>query len=150
MKRLIRCNLERLVLNRLTLEKVLEIVRPGLVTRIPGAPPAVLGAANLRGKVIAVIDLGFCLKNTRTTRKDSGRFLVINYDDEPAALYVDRVFNIEEYTLSRLLSVPEEVQSPGRGTAGAIEKDGNFVILLDTSEIIKNFVLGRGHENAGS
>lgn len=34
-----------------------EIIEPGPITRAPGAPPWVLGAANLRGQALPVIDL---------------------------------------------------------------------------------------------
>ncbi len=39
------------------LSRLEEIVEPGPVTRAPGAPPWVLGAANLRGQALPVIDL---------------------------------------------------------------------------------------------
>ena len=39
------------------LSRLEEILEPGPVTRAPGAPPWVLGAANLRGQALPVIDL---------------------------------------------------------------------------------------------
>lgn len=39
------------------LSRLEEIVEPGAITRAPGAPPWVLGAFNLRGQALPVIDL---------------------------------------------------------------------------------------------
>lgn len=39
------------------LSRLEEVLEPGPVTRAPGAPPWVLGAANLRGQALPVIDL---------------------------------------------------------------------------------------------
>ncbi len=41
----------------LELSRLEEIVEPGPITRAPGAPPWLLGALNLRGQALPVIDL---------------------------------------------------------------------------------------------
>jgi chemotaxis signal transduction protein len=45
-----RCSLE--------LQQVEEVIRLGPVTPVPAAAPTVLGAMNLRGQVVAVLDAG--------------------------------------------------------------------------------------------
>lgn len=40
------------------LTAVEEVVEPGRLTRVPGAPPAALGVLNHRGRVVPVLDLG--------------------------------------------------------------------------------------------
>ncbi len=120
--------------------KISEIVRPGIVTRIPGASEFILGATNLRGRVIPVIDLAFCMKNIKTPTTDHSRFLVITHKNESAALYVDRVFNIDNYSTSSLLAVPDDLYSPDKGMIGVVKKNNRLTILLDPNELIDNFI----------
>jgi purine-binding chemotaxis protein CheW len=43
------------------LRQVQEVLEPRTVTRLPGAPPAVLGILNVRGVVVGVVDTGTVL-----------------------------------------------------------------------------------------
>ncbi len=43
------------------LRLVQEVLEPRAVTRLPGAPPAVLGVLNVRGVVVGVVDTGILL-----------------------------------------------------------------------------------------
>jgi purine-binding chemotaxis protein CheW len=43
------------------LRMVQEVLEPRSVTRLPGAPPAVLGILNVRGVVVGVVDTGVLL-----------------------------------------------------------------------------------------
>jgi len=43
------------------LRMVQEVLEPRVITRLPGAPPAVLGILNVRGVVVGVVDTGLLL-----------------------------------------------------------------------------------------
>jgi purine-binding chemotaxis protein CheW len=45
----------------LPVEGVLEVIALGEITAVPGADPAVLGVSNLRGQIVAVVDLAAVL-----------------------------------------------------------------------------------------
>lgn len=58
------------------LAAVREIVPFGLVTRLPGAPPAVAGVSNVRGLVVTVVDLGVRLADGPVDRAEGAVLLV--------------------------------------------------------------------------
>ncbi len=45
--------------------QVREVLRPGVITRVPGAPEIVVGIVNVRGAVVTVLDLSALLTGER-------------------------------------------------------------------------------------
>lgn len=56
----------------LPLATVREVVQPGHLSRVPRVPHAVLGIMNLRGRVVAVVDLLHALPAGHATRASGG------------------------------------------------------------------------------
>ncbi len=75
---------------------VTEVIVPLTITPLPKTPEWVLGIANLRGKIISVIDLpGFWNKaNLPSTPKSKLILLTSKNDDSQIAFAVDRVCEI--------------------------------------------------------
>jgi purine-binding chemotaxis protein CheW len=71
---------------------VSEIATLGPITPVPGAPPAVLGVWNLRGDVIAAIDLGALMGLGPTVV--ARRFVVAEDGELRGGLVVDAVVDV--------------------------------------------------------
>lgn len=84
--------------------QVREVVPLPTVTRIPGAPVAVLGLINLRGAIITVFDAGDLLHGRPVERRDS-IVLVVDHGQNGVGLAVERVADV------RALRVDEGYQS---------------------------------------
>lgn len=84
--------------------QVREVVPMPVVTRIPGAPAAVLGLINVRGAIITVFDAGELLHERRVERRDS-IVLVVDHGQNGVGLAVERVADV------RALRVDEGYQS---------------------------------------
>lgn len=69
---------------------VRELLRPPRLTRVPGAPPALAGLANLRGAALPVLDLRRLMHPDREPASDATR-VVVAEAGEPVGLLVDRV-----------------------------------------------------------
>lgn len=110
------------------LSRLEEIVEPGPITRAPGAPPWVLGALNLRGQALPVIDLAKKL-GLAACADDSNRpaILIFRPGDAAARLgaWVSSVLGFVE--------VGESAQSAAPPFGGAISPDllGGLVALGD-------------------
>jgi purine-binding chemotaxis protein CheW len=72
----------------------LEVDARGEVTRVPGAPPAVLGVQNLRGRVLPVIDLALALGVPKAPRVHKEYLVVVQGQRDRAALVVDGVLAV--------------------------------------------------------
>lgn len=65
---------------------VVEVVAAPAVTRVPAAPPHVLGLAMLRGRLVPVIDLELVVTGRATPRLERGRAVVAHRGDVELAI----------------------------------------------------------------
>jgi purine-binding chemotaxis protein CheW len=72
---------------------VQEIIRVPEVARLPLAPAALDGLANLRGRVLPIVNLRRCSACRRAPHDDATRALVINLG-QPLGFVVDRVASV--------------------------------------------------------
>lgn len=114
------------------LPEVLEVVTPRRCTPLPGAPAAVLGLVNLRGRVVTVVDLAASAGLARRP-EDAGRVVVVEHRGRRVGLAVadaPRILKID----------PDSVAGPAAGDAlpavGATEVEGRKLVILDTEALL--------------
>ena len=109
------------------------IVTIGALTRVPGAPPALLGVTNVRGTVVAVVDLRPLLGLPPAPVGAGTSAVVLEDGDLRAALAVDRVLGIERFETA----LPTPDASPFVPVAcGALSSADGMVTLLDGPTIL--------------
>jgi len=111
----------------LPVEGVREIARRDRITPVPGAPPAVLGVWNLRGDVVAAIDLAAMLG--LAPGDGEGRIVVVEEGERHAGLAVEEVLEVEA-----LPTTLEPVDSPY--LAGATLVDQVQVGVIDLHALL--------------
>ncbi len=116
---------------------VREVLRPVPLTRVPFPPPDVRGVAQVRGTVMAVLDLGTRLGMGPAAR--AGRMVVVwGRGREAVGLLVDRVEGLVE-TGGALAPPPEEAEAalPAGWLAGVVEPvPGRRIALLDLERVL--------------
>lgn len=75
----------------LAMSDVAEVGRPPALTRVPGLPAWVAGAANWRGRVLAVLDLRTMLDGAPHTPRCSGRMVVLTRARVSVGILVEAV-----------------------------------------------------------
>ncbi len=117
--------------------QVREIIRMEEITRMPKSPPFVEGIINLRGQIIAVIDLAKRLNMNPSERTEADRIVVVETEDLKVGMIVDSV--------SEVMSVTEEEIEPPPTLAsdaaspyilGVVKRDKRLIILLDLSRLL--------------
>ncbi|WP_196221516.1 chemotaxis protein CheW [Sansalvadorimonas verongulae] len=115
------------------LDDVYEILHiPETITEIPGVYPWVKGVANVRGRLLPLIDLaGFFGFESRPVQTSEQRVLVIEQGDLYCGLVVDGVsglqhFETETYNDSIPANVPESVRFC---MAGSYRREVEFLVL---------------------
>jgi purine-binding chemotaxis protein CheW len=111
----------------LPVECVTEVAELGDVTPVPGAPTGVLGARNLRGQVLPVIEMATVLGLTSST---PSRLVVAESDGRRAGLAVDAVAGVEP-----LPELSEETES--KHLAGAALIDASLVGVIDVRSVLE-------------
>lgn len=118
---------------------VLEISRMLPITHLPEAPGFVEGVVNLRGQVIAVIDLArqFGLAAQAELPK-TARIVVVEIEEETIGLIVDAVPEVLRIAEDDIEATPEVIQTEvKRDYVKGVGKLGErLIILLDLEKVL--------------
>lgn len=103
-------------------EKVKEILRVPTMVKIPQAPPHVKGVANVRGKMVTLIDLHHQLEILPIPITSSQRMIIIEVENRDIGFIVDRMIQTRRFPAETIQSMHE--------WGSWIKLDQNRVIML--------------------
>ncbi|WP_213878458.1 chemotaxis protein CheW [Pseudomonas sp. dw_358] len=92
--------------------EVAEVLPPGHATRMPGVKPWVQGVANLRGRLLPLLDLGGYLGHGLGLAHKERRVLVVDHQDIFAGLLVDEVSGLQHFAPHNLDLSPAPALEP--------------------------------------
>lgn len=120
-------------------ERVREVLRPPPLTRVPFPPPGVRGVAQVRGTVLAVVDLGARLG--LDPARPGGRLVVVwGRGREAVGLLVDRVAGLLDTDGEPGEPPPDEAEAalpPGWLAGVAVPAPGRRVALLHLERVLE-------------
>lgn len=80
-----------------SMEQVSEVLTDPLVSRVPGAKPWVRGLANVRGRLVTIVDLPLFLNLERASTSRGMRALFVESGDISVGLLVDQVYGARQF-----------------------------------------------------
>lgn len=117
------------------INQVKEIVRLVPITPVPRSPAFVEGVVNLRGQILAVIDLAKRLRLVESPRTDQSRIVVIEMEGNVAGMIVDEVTEVLSLPTANIEKTPEliltEVQHQYLKGVGKLGERLLILIALD-------------------
>lgn len=131
-----RCDEQQYALELL---KIQEVVLPGALLPLRGAPVHMLGVMNLRGQIVPVIDLGLYLQRGAIVPDASTRIVVVEENGEVLGLRVsavEDVANLAEHQIeapdtTRVCRITSQL------FRGVARVGGRTLILLDASSLLE-------------
>lgn len=118
--------------------QVREIIKMTEITKMPKAPFFVEGIINLRGQIIAVIDLSKRMDIGESSKDAESRIVVIETNEMKVGMIVDSV--------SEVIPIDESIIEPNPAIAvsdvdmqfikGVVKIESRLLILLDLSRIL--------------
>jgi twitching motility protein PilI len=97
------------------MNEIAEILHEPRYAVMPGVKPWMLGVANLRGRLLPIMDVcGFFGRELTPVRKQR-RVLVVEHQDTFAGLLVDEVFGMQHF--SQMSLMPETLEEADRRVA---------------------------------
>jgi len=122
----------------LDISQVREIIRMQNITPMPKAPEFIEGVINLRGQIIAVMDLAqrFGLKADKRTEK--ARVVVVEVKENTVGLIVDEVPEVLRISETEIDPTPEMIGSQVHSEfiKGVGKLENRLVILLNVDKIL--------------
>ncbi|MDD5730577.1 MAG: chemotaxis protein CheW [Candidatus Omnitrophica bacterium] len=120
------------------ISQVREIVRLLQITYLPKAPEFIEGVVNLRGQVVAVIDLAKRLGLSTKGRGETTRIVIVEFGENTVGMIVDSVSEVLRLSSEYVEAVPAlvitEIPEPYIWGVGKL-KD-RLLILLDLKRIL--------------
>jgi len=117
---------------------VQEILAYQEITTVPLAPKYVRGLINLRGQIVAMIDLRRRLGFEQLAEEPTGMNLIVNSDEGPMGLLVDQIGNVVDIQGDRLKSPPGTIRGVAVHYIQAIcQLEEELLIVLDLDSILQ-------------
>lgn len=119
------------------MEQVDEVLYVPNCTRFPGVKPWVAGVANVRGRLLSVIDLGLFFGGKPSISSKRSRILAAKFNDLYTGIIVDEVLGIQSIVKEARI---EQVQSDKRYSAyvtGRVEQDGQSWTVFDLAKLVQ-------------
>lgn len=116
-----------------------DVLSEQKITKIPGAPAAVSGALNLRGRIVTAIDLRKRLN--LPARDDSSNnkqmSIVVEYDGEPYSLLIDSVGDVLSVAEESFERNPVTLDACWQSVSDGIYRlDGELLVILDVEKLL--------------
>jgi purine-binding chemotaxis protein CheW len=118
-------------------EAVQEVLSFSEYTAVPLAAAAVGGLFNLRGQVIAAVDLRVQLGLPRQAREGPLMNVILRGDDEPVSLLVDRIGEVIDLDESEFEPPPEMLTGSVRELVlSTVKLEGRLMLAIDANRAV--------------
>jgi purine-binding chemotaxis protein CheW len=119
------------------IEKIVEIVTPRPITRIPNADASVVGITSLRGTIVTLVDVRRKLRHPATGQNETSRIVVIDRKNETVGFVVDRVLRVVKIAPAELEPHPVvHTTELVEAIRGVFRVGGALTILLDLDKLL--------------
>ena len=125
----------------ITVDHVQEVVELDQVTKVPHAPPYMLGIINLRGKVLPLLDTKLKLGMEPTSVSKRSRIMVLDVEtDDAKALQIGALVDIAKDVIelqpSDIQEVPDfESIKHNAPVTGLVNNGGDITMIMDIQRI---------------
>ena len=120
------------------ISQVREIVRLSNITFLPSVPDYIEGVMNLRGDVLAVMDLGKRYGLGGRERSEKARIMITEVGNSTIGLIVDSVLEVLMVDIENIEHPPESVKPELQANLikGIAKFDERLIVLMNLSEIV--------------
>lgn len=125
----------------LPLAHVERALRMVAITPVPEAPPWMLGAIDLHGRVIPVVDMRQRFGQPPKEPVPNDRLLIVQTLERMAALMVDEVTEVLEVPAHQV-EPPANPLFRARPLAAVIRRDEGLILVLDAARLLPEGDLG--------
>ena len=129
------------------IERIVEIVKPRPITRVPNADSAIVGIISLRGTIVTLLDIRSRLRHRHDGETQDTRIIVIEHQEEPVGFEVDRVLRVVKIGAGEVEGHPVvHASEQDESIRGVFRHAGSLTILLDLDKLLG----GRSRELAAT
>lgn len=117
---------------------VQDVLRPQAITRIPMAPPEILGSLNLRGRIVTVVDTRHRLGLPKADANEKPMSIVVPHGDDLFSLAVDRVGEVLSLSAQNFEPNPATLDPAWREVANGIYRlKDELLVVIDVGRLLR-------------
>lgn len=114
-----------------------EVIRMPKLVRLPKVQEIIVGVFNLRGEIMAAIDIRPLLGLPREAITGAGRIIVLKSEKFSTGLITEGVRGVESLSVDTFEPTPQSLTGAQREfIRGQITRDGRLVMLLDVLKLM--------------
>lgn len=119
------------------IQQVKEIIRLTPITAVPRSPVFIEGVINLRGQIVAVVDLARRLQLKPQPRCDNTRIIVLEIETNTVGVIVDEVSEVLRFSSDAIEKAPELIvtELQQKYIKGVGKLGERLIILVDLVKI---------------
>lgn len=119
-------------------QQVQEVLRAQEMTRVPLAPGVLRGLINLRGQIVAAIDMRQRLALAPRSADKEPMNMIVRADDGAVSLLVDEIGDVIHVAAESYEPVPETMAPHIKQLVEGVYKlDGRLLLVLDTERTLQ-------------
>jgi purine-binding chemotaxis protein CheW len=119
------------------IQQMREVIRVTDITRVPQARPHVRGVTNLRGRILAVIEIRTRMGLPPAEITPRSRIMLVGVHDRTLGILVDGVSQVVKVPTTTVTPAPEEILTPGADyITGVARWNSRLIILLDLEKVL--------------
>jgi purine-binding chemotaxis protein CheW len=123
--------------------RVQEVLRFQHMTRVPQAPDVIEGLINLRGQIVAAIDMRRRLRLAPRDGSQTPMNMVVRTEDGAVSLLVDEIGDVVDVDAGSYERPPENLEPAAREMIRGVCKLKNRLLLVLDTEKTVDFASGR-------
>ena len=118
--------------------QVREVIRVSDITRVPQSRPHIRGVTNLRGRILAVVEIRTRMGLPAAEITPRSRVVVVGVRERTLGILVDGVSQVVKVPTATVTPAPDEVVSPGTDyITGVARWNSRLIILLDLEKVLQ-------------
>lgn len=117
------------------IDYIQEIIPLYPMTKVPNAPPEVMGIISIRGLVLPVLNIGIFLGQKIGNITEDTRLIILKIKEEILSIIVDKVYQNISIPLKKIESAPSTVKDEKGLIAGVYLFKKQLLILLKAEQI---------------
>jgi twitching motility protein PilI len=122
-----------------TMDDIAEVLTEPAATRLPGVKPWVRGVANVRGRLLPLVDLSAFLGEQAAPDQGQRRVLVIEKGDIYLGLIVDDVFGMQHFNVDTFrLDGGLDVAAMASYIQGGYQQDQRYWVVFRPQQLIED------------
>lgn len=119
-------------------KKVQEVLRTQEMTRVPLAPGVLRGLINLRGQIVAAIDMRERLSLSKRPADQEPMNMIVRAEDGAVSLLVDEIGDVIQVSADSYETIPETMAGNLKQfVSGVYKLDTRLLLVLDTERTLQ-------------